>query len=106
MKNYIINFCRSGRYAKEIFMCMCALHVHVCFTCACVLYMCMCALLFNYNKQVFHKFTVAYNDTYRIQNTLPMRCRASNMFVMVKLFVHANVLCERRYVLCSDDKNE
>ena len=40
----------------------------------------MCALWVNYRKTTFHQFTVAYNNSYRILNKLPMRCSASGMF--------------------------
>ena len=40
----------------------------------------MCALWVNYRKTTFHQFTVAYNNSYRILNRLPMRCSASGMF--------------------------
>ena len=37
----------------------------------------MCALWVNYRKTAFHQFKVAYNNSYRILNRLPMRCSAS-----------------------------
>ena len=40
----------------------------------------MCALWVNYRKTTFHQFMVAYNNSYRILNRLPMRCSASGMF--------------------------
>ena len=40
----------------------------------------MCALWVNYRKTAFQQFKVAYNNSYRILNRLPMRCSASNMF--------------------------
>ena len=40
----------------------------------------MCALWVNYRKTAFHQFKVAYNNSYRILNRLPMRCSASSMF--------------------------
>ena len=40
----------------------------------------MCALWVNYRKTLFQQFKVAYNNSYRILNRLPMRCSASNMF--------------------------
>ena len=40
----------------------------------------MCALWVNYRKTAFHQFKVAYNNSYRILNILPMRCSASSMF--------------------------
>ena len=40
----------------------------------------MCALWVNYRKTTFHQFIVAYNNSYRILNRLPMRCSASGMF--------------------------
>ena len=40
----------------------------------------MCALWVNYRKNAFQQFKVAYNNSYRILNRLPMRCSASNMF--------------------------
>ena len=40
----------------------------------------MCALWVNYRKTTFHQFIVAYNNSYRILNRLPMRCSASVMF--------------------------
>ena len=40
----------------------------------------MCALWVNYRKTMFHQFIVAYNNSYRILNRLPMRCSASGMF--------------------------
>ena len=40
----------------------------------------MCALWVNYRKTAFHQFKVAYNNSYRILNRLPMRRSASSMF--------------------------
>ena len=40
----------------------------------------MCALWVNFRKTAFHQFKVAYNNSYRILNRLPMRCSASSMF--------------------------
>ena len=40
----------------------------------------MCALWVNYRSTTFHQFVVAYNNSYRIVNRLPMRCNASGMF--------------------------
>ena len=40
----------------------------------------MCALWVNYRKTTLHQFIVAYNNSYRILNRLPMRCSASGMF--------------------------
>ena len=40
----------------------------------------MCALWVNYGKTTFHQFMVAYNNSYRILNRIPMRCSASGMF--------------------------
>ena len=40
----------------------------------------MCALWVNYRKTTFHQFVVAYNNSYRILNRLPVRCSASEMF--------------------------
>ena len=40
----------------------------------------MCALWVNYRKTTFHQFIVAYNNSYRILNILPMICIASGMF--------------------------
>ena len=40
----------------------------------------MCALWVNYRKTAFQQFKVAYNNSYRILNRLPIRCSASNMF--------------------------
>ena len=40
----------------------------------------MCALWVNYRKTTFHQFILAYNNSYRIINRLPMRCSASGMF--------------------------
>ena len=40
----------------------------------------MCALWVNYRKTAFQQFKVAYNNSYRILNRLPMICSASNMF--------------------------
>ena len=40
----------------------------------------MCALWVNYRKTAFHQFKVAYNNSHRILNILPMRCSASSMF--------------------------
>ena len=40
----------------------------------------MWALWVNYRKTAFHQFKVAYNNSYRILNRLPMRCSASRMF--------------------------
>ena len=40
----------------------------------------MCALWVNYRKTAFHQFKVAYNNSHRILNRLPMRCSASSMF--------------------------
>ena len=40
----------------------------------------MCALWVNNRKTTFHQFMVAYNNSYRILNRLPMRCSASGMF--------------------------
>ena len=34
----------------------------------------------NYRKTTFHQFIVAYNNSYRILNILPMICSASGMF--------------------------
>ena len=34
----------------------------------------------NYRKPTFHKFIVAYNNSYRIVVRLPTRCSASGMF--------------------------
>ncbi len=39
-----------------------------------------CALWVNYRKTTFHQFIVAYNNSYRILNILPMICSASGMF--------------------------
>ena len=39
-----------------------------------------CALWVNYRKTTFHNFMVAYNNSYRILNRLPLRCSASGMF--------------------------
>ena len=35
---------------------------------------------YYYRKTAFHQFKVAYNNSYRILNRLPMRCSASSMF--------------------------
>ena len=40
----------------------------------------MCSLWVNYRKMTFHQFIVAYDNSYRILNRLPMRCTASDMF--------------------------
>ena len=45
----------------------------------------MCALWVNCRKTTFHQFIVAYNNSYRILNRLPMRCSASGMFASDKI---------------------
>ena len=40
----------------------------------------MCALWVNFRKVNFQQFVVAYNNSFRILNNLPMRCSASHMF--------------------------
>ena len=52
----------------------------------------MCALWVNYRKTAFHQFKVAYNNSYRIVNILPMMCSASSMFAS------DNVNCGIRHV--------
>ena len=39
----------------------------------------MCVLWVNYRKTKFHQFMVAYNNSNRMLNRLPMRCSASDM---------------------------
>ena len=63
----------------------------------------MCALWVNYRKTAFHQFKVAYNNSYRILNRLPMRCSVSSMFAsdkysaslnpIVKSIVKGDVYC-------------
>ena len=45
----------------------------------------MCALWVNCKKANFQQFVVAYNNSCRILNRLPMRCSASHMFAMANV---------------------
>ena len=56
----------------------------------------LAGLWVNYRKTAFQQFKVAYNNSYRILNRLPMRCSASNMFA---LFFCACVLRKSIYSL-------
>ena len=40
----------------------------------------MCVLWVNYRKSTFHKFTVAYNNSYRFLHRFPVICSASGMY--------------------------
>ena len=59
----------------------------------------MCALWVNYRKTAFQQFKVAYNNSYRILNRLPMRCSASNMFANGNVNSYACVLRKSIYSL-------
>ena len=37
-------------------------------------------IMLNYRKTTFHQCIVAYNNSYRIVNRLPVRCSVSGMF--------------------------
>ena len=54
----------------------------------------MCALWVNYRKTTFHQFIVAYNNSYRILNRLPMICSASGMFATDKVNSYTCVICK------------
>ena len=45
----------------------------------------MCTLWVNCRKANFQQFVVAYNNSYRILNRLPMRCSASHMFATANI---------------------
>ena len=59
----------------------------------------MCALWVNYRKTAFQQFKVAYNNSYRILNRLPMICSASNMFANGNVNYCACVLRKSIYSL-------
>ena len=42
----------------------------------------MYALWVNHRKTAFQQFIIAYNNSYRILNRLPMRCSASRKFAI------------------------
>ena len=59
----------------------------------------MCALWVNYRKTTFHQFIVAYNNSYRILNRLPMICSASGMFATDNVHSCTCVICKSIYCL-------
>ena len=71
-------FAKSNTLRQKFHMCSTAVKVKL-FT-AYFSNVYMCALWVNYRKTTFHQFMVAYNNSYRILNRLPMRCSASGMF--------------------------
>ena len=75
---YFSNVAKSNTLRQKFHMCSTAVKVKL-FT-AYFSNVYMCALWVNYRKITFHQFMVAYNNSYRILNRLPMRCSASGMF--------------------------
>ena len=71
-------YAKSNTLRQKCYMCSTAVKVKL-FT-AYFSNVYMCALWVNYRKTTFHQFIVAYNNSYRILNRLPMRCSASGMF--------------------------
>ena len=71
-------YAKSNTLRQQFHMCSTAVKVKI-FT-AYFSNVYMCALRVNYRKTTFHQFIVAYNNSYRILNMLPVRCGASGMF--------------------------
>ena len=71
-------YAKSNTLHQKCHMCSTAVIVTLCTGYFSNVY--MCALWVNYRKTTFHQFIVAYNNSYRILNRLPMICCASGMF--------------------------